>query len=95
MICSTVVEWFQIKKSGLLYFFSDNENKYLISLNIIFKIKWLPRTLKFFCQKVLENSSMGTVQKGVRKFVNGNSAENYKYVNHIYGNNNRFYGNLG
>ena len=54
------------------------------------------------CQKVLENLSMGTVHKmgtplpkGVRKFVNGYSAEKYyKYVNRIYGNNNRFYRNL-
>ena len=83
LICSTVNEWFQIKKLGLLYYFSDSENKYLISVNIIFKIKWLPTYFEIFCQKVLENLSMGTVQKmgislpeGVRKFVNGYSAEN-------------------
>ena len=95
LICSTVNEWFQIKKLGLLYYFSDSENKCLISVNIIFKIKWLPTYFEIFCQKVLENLSMeicqkvlenlsmGTVQKmgislpeGVRKFVNGYSAEN-------------------
>ena len=64
LICSTVVEWSQSKKSGLLYYFSDSENKTLISLNIILKINRLS-------QKVLRNSSIGTGQKTGTSFPKG------------------------
>ena len=100
LICSTVVEWSQSKKSGLLYYFSDSENKTLISLNIILKINRLS-------QKVLRNSSMGTGQKmgtsfpkGLKKFVNGYRVKEIcqliqgEIVNCIYDKNDCFYNNL-
>ena len=68
LICSTVAEWFQIQKSDLLYYFSDSENKYLKSLNII--LKWN----KFHILKVLVKYNWkfvhGISEKVIIKLVN-------------------------